>query len=232
MNALVVMHVASEGPGRLGVFLSERGDSVRTVRLHDEELLPDETAGIDLVITLGGPMNVYEDGKYPFLGHEVDFLRQAMAAEVPVLGICLGAQLIARAAGARVYRSPVEEVGWKDVTLTGEGKRDRLFLGLPESLPVLQWHGDTFDIPEGGRLLATAPECRHQAFRVGSAWGLQFHLEADRKMIAGWFDGMAGHGAIVARTDELEEESAKVCRRFCRNLAGLVPSGPREVASN
>lgn len=225
MNILVIMHIASEGPGRLGDFFSARGDYMQSVRLHDGGVLPKDTAGIDLVISLGGPMNVYEDGLHPFLALEVSFLREAMGAGTPLLGICLGAQLIARAAGARVYPAAVKETGWMEVRLTDEGRRDPLFAGLPAALPVLQWHGDTFDVPDGGVLLAAGKACPHQAFRVGRAWGLQFHLEARRDMIADWFEDEGGAAAILARTDDLADEVEGACDRFCRNLAAVASGG-------
>lgn len=129
-------------------------------------------------------MNVYDDGKHPFLADETAFLREAMRAGVPVLGICLGAQLVARASGARIYRAPLGETGWGTVSLTRAGREDPVTGSLPEVLPVLQWHEDTFGLPEQGVLLASSTACPHQAFRVGKAWGLQFHVEVERGMLA------------------------------------------------
>jgi GMP synthase-like glutamine amidotransferase len=219
------MHIESEGPGRFGEYFAARGDELSVVRLYEGDALPDSPAGLDLVISLGGPMNVYEDEAYPFLADETEFLRRAMAAGTVVIGVCLGAQLIARAAGASVYRAPVKEVGWMNVSLTEKGAEDPLFGGLPSPLPVLQWHGDTFDIPPGGEHLAASADCPHQAFRAGSAWGLQFHLEATPAMIARWFDGEKEFREIVDRTAQLEPEVSRNWRRFSNNLSRLLEPG-------
>jgi len=213
MNVLVVMHVEAEGPGRFGAHLERAGALVRVVRLHLGETLPGPEAH-DAVIVLGGPMNVYEEADHPFLGPETAFLRETRERGVPVLGVCLGAQLIARAAGAAVTRNPVEEVGWGAVALTAEAAADPLFRSLPPELPVFQWHGDTFAIPPGGTLLATGEACRNQAFRVGNSWGLQFHLEAERGMIARWFAGDLRLEGMLRRHDELAGEIEGHCRRL------------------
>ena len=149
------------------------------------------------MLSMGGPMNVYEEQRYPFLRDETRFLQEAAARDLPVLGICLGAQMIAKAAGAAVTKNRVEEVGWGTVSLTGEGLADPLFRGLPATLPVFQWHGDTFGIPAGGTLLATGEDCHHQALRFRRSYGLQFHLEADRALLAEWFAGKDARGAIL-----------------------------------
>ncbi len=147
MKIIVIEHVESEGPGSLGPFLESAGAETRTVRFYAGDRLPQDFRGIDAVISMGGPMNVYEEDRYPFLKEETAFLKRAMEAEVPALGICLGAQMIAKAAGALVTKSPKKEVGWSRVTLTDRGKEDPMFKGLPAALEVLQWHGDMFQVP-------------------------------------------------------------------------------------
>ena len=132
-------------------------------------------------------MNVYEEDQYPFLKEENTFIQGVLRDEVPFLGICLGSQLLAKACGARVSRSPTEEIGWRTVTLTGEGKNDPLFAGLRPDLFVFQWHGDTFAIPENGQWLVSGPDCPHQALKVGpAAYGFQFHIEITDKSIREW----------------------------------------------
>jgi len=173
------------------------------VKLYAGELLPGDPAGYAAVISMGGPMNVYEDDKYPFLAAEAGFLRMAIDRGIPVLGICLGAQMIARVCGAVVTKSPVKEVGWCMVSLTEAGARDPFFDGLPSELEVLQWHEDMFHIPEGGVLLASSTDCPHQAFRYGSAYGLQFHVEVTRDMLADWFVGSPALDAILTRYDDV-----------------------------
>jgi GMP synthase (glutamine-hydrolysing) len=221
MNVLVIMHAESEGPGTLGEFLAATGATLRTVRLHAGDTLPRDLAGIDALVSMGGPMNVYEEDRYPFLRDETELLQRAVAKDVPTLGICLGAQMIARACGARVVRSPQKEVGWGEVTLTEAGLRDPLFHGLPRVLPVLQWHEDMFEIPAEGTLLATSAACPHQAFRCGSAWGLQFHIEVTRGMLAAWFAGSQQRKAILRRFDDLHQVFAGYASRFYESFVSL-----------
>jgi GMP synthase-like glutamine amidotransferase len=187
MKIVVIMHVESEGPGSLGTFLDSAGAETVTVRLYAGDRLPSDLSGFDAVVSMGGPMNVYEEDEYPFLKEETGFLKQAVEADIPALGICLGAQMIAKATGARVTKSPNKEVGWGQVTLTNSGKEDSAFKGLPGTLEVLQWHGDMFHIPAKGVLLASSNDCPHQAFRYRNALGLQFHLEVTEKILSDWF---------------------------------------------
>lgn len=213
MRVLVVMHVESEGPGVFGELLRATGAKVQVARLHLGEALP-AVEQLDAVFSMGGPMNVYEEERYPFLRDETRFLQAAAERDLPVLGICLGAQMIAKAAGAPVAKNPVEEVGWSTVDLTDEGLADPLFRGLPGVLPVFQWHGDTFAIPEGGTLLASGTDCHNQAFRFRRSYGLQFHLEADRTLLAQWFAGTTAESGILRRYDKL----APAIGRFVRVL--------------
>ena len=225
MDVLVVMHVEHEGPGLFARFLEQGGARVRTARLYLGERLP-EPGAQDAVIVLGGPMNVYEEAEHPFLAAETAFLREAAGRDVPVLGVCLGAQLIARAADAPVTRHWREEIGWSTVTLTVEGAGDRLLRFLAAELPVFQWHGDTFAVPKGGTLLATGRDCRNQAFRRRRSWALQFHLEADRGMIATWFRGSPGLPEMLRRFDELERELADHARTLLNAFLEVARGRP------
>ncbi len=184
---LIVKHIDIEGPGTLGDFLKARGEPFRIVELGAGEGLPADPKAFKAVVVLGGPMNVDEEDRYPFLRPENDFIREVLKAEIPYLGICLGSQLLAKAAGARVVKSPVKEIGWYQVQLTAEGKKDTLFKGFQPQDPIYHWHGDMFQIPVQGKLLATAEGCPHQALKVGSnAYGLQFHVEVTDKSIKEW----------------------------------------------
>jgi GMP synthase (glutamine-hydrolysing) len=187
MTVLIIVHVESEGPGTLGSFLDSSGVNIHLARVYSGERLPENIDGLQAIISMGGPMNVYEENEYPFLRDETVLLREAIAADLPVLGICLGAQMIARASGARVVRSPEEEIGWGKVFLTDAGRSDLLFSGVPATLDVLQWHGDMFEIPEAGTLMASGDICPNQAFRYRNAFGLQFHVEVTGEILAAWF---------------------------------------------
>lgn len=187
MRALVLQHIAVEGPGRLGAFLEQRGWALETKALYAGDGLPAEPQDYHAIIIMGGPMGVYDEAVYAFLRQEHTFLQRAITQQVPLLGICLGSQLLAKALGARVYPNACKEIGWYTVDLTPAGRSDVLFQGAPASLPVFQWHGDAFELPAGAVALASSPQCTHQAFRYGErVYGLLFHLELVPAMIHSW----------------------------------------------
>ena len=185
MKAVVLQHLGCEGPGAFGEVLSERGALVETVRLDEREALP-ERSGVDLVLAMGGPMSVNDEVELPWLVAEKQFIRAAVEAGVPYWGVCLGAQLLASALGARVYAGETPEVGVMPVQLTEAATDDPVFGGLPHELPTFQWHGDTFELPAGAELLASSPGYPHQAFRTRRAYAIQFHLEVSRAMAEEW----------------------------------------------
>lgn len=183
----IIKHIAIEGPGTLGQFLSQREEELEIVELWKGNSLPPNIQKVKAIVSLGGPMNVYEEEKYPFLREEDKFLKEALAQEKPILGICLGAQLLAKACGAKVEKAAQKEIGWFKVNLTKEGKEDPIFRKVNSPLEVFQWHGDTFQLPPGGVLLAESSSCQNQAFRVGKrAYGFQFHIEITEEMIKTW----------------------------------------------
>lgn len=186
---VVFRHVPHEGLGTIGAVLDNAGISYRYVDTSKGRPVFPSIKSISALIVMGGPMGVYEADRFPFLKRELAYIKKAIAAEKPVLGICLGSQLIAHALGARVYPNKRKEIGWYRVRLTPEGKKDSLFKGGPASPWVFQWHGDTFDLPPGARLLASSALCKNQAFRFGdNVYGLQYHLEVDEAMIREWLD--------------------------------------------
>lgn len=186
-KVLVVQHVPGEGLGIIGPGLESHGMDAHFVRIFKNGEIPDTLDGYAGLIVLGGPMGVYEEKIYPFITKELNLLESALRDAKPVLGICLGAQLLAKAAGANVYKGHAKEIGWSKVRLNEDGRSDRLFRALPEELTVFQLHGDTFDLPRGGVLLASSDVYPNQAIRVGSrAYGLQFHIEVTERMVADW----------------------------------------------
>ncbi|MGD0153823.1 MAG: type 1 glutamine amidotransferase [Thermacetogeniaceae bacterium] len=199
MQVLVVQHVSCEGPGLLQEALEQKGWSL-DVRCMDgpNAVLPDALGAYDAFVILGGPMGAYEEESYPYLRQVQTLIRQAVSARLPTLGICLGAQLIARALGAEVAANPVKEIGWYEVSLTPAGRLVPLFMGMPPSFPVYQWHGDTFALPKGSYQLARGEACANQAFVYGAstsggyAWGLQFHPEVTPEMVEQWASFYAG----------------------------------------
>jgi GMP synthase-like glutamine amidotransferase len=233
MRALVLQHIAVEGPGRLGPFLEQRGWALDTRALYAEDGLPAEPQDYHAIIIMGGPMGVYDEAVYPFLHQEHAFLQRAITQQVPLLGICLGSQLLAKALGARVYPNACKEIGWYTVDLTAAGRADLLFQGVPASVPVFQWHGDAFELPAGAVALASSPQCTHQAFRYGErVYGLLFHLELVPAMIHSWLatfqEELAGVQAcidpqrIVTEIPQYLERYQRVSTQIFTNLVDHV----------
>lgn len=216
---LFVKHIDIEGPGTLGDFLEAHGYATKTIDLGAGDRLPHSFRDIQAVVILGGPMNVYEEDKYPFLKKEDVFIKEALAREIPLMGICLGSQLLAKACGAGVGKSPRKEIGFSPVQLTPAGTRDPLFQGLERELEIFQWHEDMFEIPLGARWLATSPGCPHQAMRVGRcAYGLQFHVEITGRSVREWSDGYFDRKdtAAMAQKRKMLEDYQKKREQFNR----------------
>jgi GMP synthase-like glutamine amidotransferase len=168
--------VPFEGLGAIEGWLRTRGHVLSCTRFHAGEAPPATSEGFDWLIAVGGPMNVYQYRDYPWLRAEKRLLRATVAAGKPVLGLCLGAQLIADALGGKVYQNEEREVGWFPVRAVSDG--DASPFRFPAETSVFHWHGDTFSLPPGSTWLAESAGCAHQAFAVGSrVLGLQFHLE-------------------------------------------------------
>ncbi len=173
--------------GRLDRLLRTHKIRIKFVNFSRQPDAVPDLAGYDAVIVLGGPMNVDEGHLYPHLVTEMRLLEAALRADLPILGICLGAQLLAHVLGAPVRRNHTQELGWHPVRLTADGESDPALRHLAGGKQVFHWHGDTFAVPQGAKLLAESDLCAHQAFRYGQhAYGLQFHLEADEPVIERW----------------------------------------------
>jgi GMP synthase-like glutamine amidotransferase len=185
VRVLVLQHIACEPPGVFEDVLDERGATINRVQLDEGEELAVRHE-LDAVVCMGGPMSATDDAQLPWLATEKAFIADAVRADVPFWGVCLGAQLLAASLGARVYPGPAPEVGVLPVELTADGLADPVFSALPPVLPTLQWHGDTFDLPQGAVRLAGSPAYPNQAFRVRRAYGVQFHLEVSGEMAREW----------------------------------------------
>ena len=178
MNVHILQHVPFEGIGSIEPWLQMRSASISTTRFFESWTLPD-VGQLDLIIALGGPMSVNDEAERPWLADEKRFISAAIRRRVPVLGICLGAQLIASALGARVYAGRQREIGWFDIEALPHSGSSFAF---PRHTTVFHWHGETFDLPKGAVHLARSAACEHQAFQIGpNAIGLQFHLETTRE---------------------------------------------------
>lgn len=176
---LIVRHVPWEGPHRIADALTSAGLALDERCVLDGDSLPPLDA-VCAAVFMGGPMGA----NHPGLGVERAWLADAVAAELPVLGVCLGSQLLAAALGSEVRPGPAPEIGWAEITVFDES--DPIVGGLAPSTTVLHWHGDVFDLPDGAQLLASSERSEIQAFRFGNAWGTLFHAEADAALVAQW----------------------------------------------
>ncbi|MCL6544695.1 MAG: gamma-glutamyl-gamma-aminobutyrate hydrolase family protein [Bryobacteraceae bacterium] len=185
MRVLVFRHVPFEHAGLILPALEAARISCQYVDAFLDQADSVSVSDADGFIFMGGPMSA-NDG-LGYIHAELSLIRQAVEAGKPVLGICLGAQLIAKALGARVYRNPVKEIGWFPIWWTPQAASDPLLAGLEGPETVFHWHGETFDLPDGAVWLARSERCQHQAFRVGeNTYGFQFHLEVTPEMIQDW----------------------------------------------
>jgi GMP synthase-like glutamine amidotransferase len=218
-NCLIVQHVEPEPSWAIGAALVRAGIRTDVRRTFAGDSVVPDSAGYDGVVVMGGPMSACSDDGFASRESEVALLRHALRRGLPVLGVCLGAQLLALAAGGLVHPgADGPEVGWSGVDLLPACAGDALFAGFPHRLPVLHWHGDTFDVPPAAQRLAHHARYPNQAFRVGeSAWGLQFHLEVTADAVGVFLDAFPTDAARAPGG------AAAVRDRTAASLAALVP---------
>jgi GMP synthase-like glutamine amidotransferase len=214
-RVLALQHISCEPPAAYEDELVGRGLSLARVEVDEGEPLPD-WHGFAAIVVMGGPMGAYEEGAHRWLAPEKRLIREAVEADVPVWGVCLGAQLLASSLGAEVHPGPKPEVGILPVELTPAAADDPVFRHAPARFPTLQWHGDTFGLPAGATLLASSPEYPHQAFVTGRSYGIQFHLEVGPDLAREWaevpayaqsLEALWGPGALPRLIGELEPEA-------------------------
>lgn len=207
-KALIIRHVAFEDLGYFAPLLEQAGYHLQYGDATSFDFAGGDACTVDLLIILGGPIGVYDGREYPFLNAETAYLKQRLAADKAILGICLGCQLIAHALGAKVYPSGHVEIGWKPVQLTPAGNAGCLRALADKA--VLHWHGDTFDLPAGAELLASSDLCKHQAFSMGNSLALQFHPEITAAGMERWF---VGHTHEIHSTQGLSVEQLRADTR-------------------
>ena len=226
MKILCLKHISFEGPGTFALWAQARGHELEVVAAYQNKPLPSPET-FDALLVMGGPMNVYQDEKYPFLKDEDGLLREVIKKRILFLGICLGAQLLAKAQGAKIKKGICKELGWFKVSLTDKGLKDPLLSGMKRELNVFQWHEDEFELPRVGELIVEGDFCRNQAFRIGDyAWGLQFHIEATIDMVEKWMKKDLDSDDILKR-----EAAAKIIKDTFRQSSQFRAQA-NEIFSN
>ena len=227
MSVLILKNVSSEGPGTIEDHLREEGTDYRIIDLATEELPSTEKA--DTMVIMGGPMSVNESDMYPYIEKEIELVREYIREGKKVFGICLGAQIMASALGARVYPGPEKEVGWFDIELQEEGVRDSLMTKMAvhpkagdfwKRFKVFHWHGETFDLPSGAVRLAKSALYPNQAFRYGNnAYAFQFHIEVRREMVYTWLkDEPVDMDSIVRDTEQYYDDCHQRALNFYKGF--------------
>ena len=236
IRALAIQNCELETFGIYGEELSTREDvTLEVVHAYRGERLPD-VGEIDVALVGGTPISARQADAHQSLRHELDLLRELLGRQVPLLGVCCGAQMLAMLLGAAVRRADAMEIGGYRARLTSAGVTDSLLAGFPRELPVFHWHGDTFDVPPGSDLLIRGTGCRNQMFRVRVVTGVQFHLETRADEASRWIDAYADELAAAGRTAhevlgearESEVERERLARLLITNFLALaIAQGPR-----
>lgn len=242
---LVLQHIACEPPAAFEDELLAWGAVLDRIEVDEGEPLPD-WRGYAGIITMGGPMGAYEDERLPWLAAEKRLIAEAVRAGTPYWGVCLGAQLLAASLGARAFTGPEAEVGMLGVRLTEAGRTDPVFGTLPEEFVALQWHADTYDLPEGAVQLAASDAYPQQAFSFQNAYAMQFHLEVDAARATAWsevpayahsLEQLLGPGALPRLIEQVREHEAQTTSQARRMFAawlehvvGMEPVTPAAAA--
>ena len=215
MSVLICKNIETEGPGTIEDYLRLKNIPYKIVELSTGEALPNSD-NFNTLIMMGGPMSVNEDEIYPYIKEEEKLVRDFISKRKKILGVCLGAQIMAKALGANVYAGPQKEIGWYDIELTGEGLKDFHMRSLAlhpkvgdiwKRFKVFHWHGETFDIPQGAVRLASSGLYQNQAFRYGKdAYAFQFHIEVRKEMILEWLKDETDFERIGKETNTFFEE--------------------------
>lgn len=208
-------HISFEGPGNIKEWCIENGHALTSTQFYKDATLP-SMQEIDWLIIMGGPMGAYDEKKYHWLAAEKKFIKEAIAAGKTIIGICLGAQLLAEISGAKVYPNTHKEIGWFPVELSLEAMQNKLFAGINSSITVFHWHGDTFDLPENAVHLAHSKACRNQAFIYNeNILGIQFHLEMTKDSLKEMIKN--GKHELVKEKFIQTEEEIKSQEKFIEN---------------
>ena len=226
---LVIQHVPHERLGTFEAAFRSAGCALRLLHAYEAAAAWPRVEDVDGIVSMGGPQSVYEQKKHPYLGHELELLRQALKAERPILGVCLGAQLLAAALGARVMKHPQQEIGWHPLMREPGADGDPLFAGFGQTETVFQWHGDAFELPRGAVRLASSPLCREQGFRYrDNAYALQFHLEVTEPIVRAWMQTPANKAELASLKGAVDPMTI---RRQAAAHAGRLAELSRSAAS-
>ncbi len=229
----VIQHHPAEGLGVISKALEESALAWQLIRTYADHPVPKEMDGAGLIV-MGGPLSVYEQDSYAHLRDELRLIEAALGQHLPVLGVCLGSQLIAAALGAKVFRGPLKEIGWHEVRLSQAASEDPLFGAVPRRFTAMHWHGDIFDLPSGAVNLASSQRTEHQAFRYGAnIYGILCHLELTGTMVQQWVGAFSGDlerekiasHTILDRAEPNIDAIAPIAQTVFRRWAALI-DGP------